>query len=111
MGRAHHRAIYFIRRHPGITVSNLDYSVHHQTKPFRVLSGLMRDGYVVQRLSANDRRQRLLPASRHSAWIKTDRSPGSRFAALQEAGLMPLQDFNEYCKVYWTTVPLPIDPA
>ena len=61
MGRAHHRAIYFIGRHPGITVSNL-LTILCITKQSlsRVLSGLMRDGYVIQRLSANDRRQRFI---------------------------------------------------
>ena len=49
MGRAHHRAIYFIGRHPGITVSSL-LTILCITKQSlsRVLSGLMRDGYVIQ---------------------------------------------------------------
>ena len=61
MGRAHHRAIYFIGRHPGITVSNL-LSILCITKQSlsRVLSGLMKDGYVIQKPGMTDRRQRLL---------------------------------------------------
>ena len=45
MGRAHHRAIYFIGRNPGITVSDL-LTILCITKQSlsRVLSGLMQDG-------------------------------------------------------------------
>ncbi|MGB0584771.1 MAG: MarR family winged helix-turn-helix transcriptional regulator, partial [Candidatus Puniceispirillaceae bacterium] len=61
MGRAHHRAIYFIGRNSGITVSDL-LTILCITKQSlsRVLSGLMRDGYVFQKPGATDRRQRLL---------------------------------------------------
>ena len=61
MGRAHHRAIYFIGRNPGITVSDL-LTILCITKQSlsRVLSGLMQDGYVTQKPGATDRRQRLL---------------------------------------------------
>ena len=61
MGRAHHRAIYFIGRHPGITVSDL-LGILNITKQSlsRVLSGLMKDGFVTQTTGATDRRQRLL---------------------------------------------------
>jgi DNA-binding MarR family transcriptional regulator len=61
MGRAHHRAIYFIGRHPGITVSNL-LTILRITKQSlsRVLSGLMNDGYVIQKPGTTDRRRRLL---------------------------------------------------
>ena len=61
MGRAHHRAIYFIGRHPGINVSEL-LTILRITKQSlsRVLSGLMSDGFVVQKPGSTDRRQRLL---------------------------------------------------
>ena len=61
MGRAHHRAIYFIGRNPGITVSDL-LTILCITKQSlsRVLSGLMQGGYVIQKPGATDRRQRLL---------------------------------------------------
>ena len=61
MGRAHHRAIYFIGRHPGTTVSDL-LTILCITKQSlsRVLSGLMKDQYVVQKPGATDKRQRLL---------------------------------------------------
>lgn len=61
LGRAHHRALYFIGRHPDITVSDL-LDILNITKQSlsRVLSQLMDEGYVEQRAGAQDRRQRLL---------------------------------------------------
>ena len=111
MGRAHHRAIYFIGRHPGITVSNL-LTILCITKQSlsRVLSGLMRDGYVIQRLSANDRRQRLLHLTQAGIALESKltsvREVGSPLPTERPA-LMPSRGFSEYCKVCWTTVPLP----
>ncbi len=60
-GRAHHRAIYFIGRYPGITVSEL-LEILQITKQSlsRVLGQLVQLGYVTQRPGSRDRRQRLL---------------------------------------------------
>jgi DNA-binding MarR family transcriptional regulator len=61
LGRAHHRAMHFIGRHPGITVSEL-LSILRITKQSlaRVLTELVDRGYVVQSPGPEDRRQRLL---------------------------------------------------
>src|ERR1700674_1180628 len=61
LGRAHHRAMHFIGRHPGITVSEL-LSILRITKQSlaRVLSDLVDRGYVAQTPGLDDRRQRLL---------------------------------------------------
>jgi DNA-binding MarR family transcriptional regulator len=61
LGRAHHRAMHFIGRHPGITVSEL-LSILRITKQSlaRVLSELIDRGYVAQSPGVGDRRQRLL---------------------------------------------------
>lgn len=61
LGRAHHRALHFIGRNPGITVSDL-LSILRITKQSlaRVLSALMEQDYVAQVPGASDRRQRLL---------------------------------------------------
>lgn len=61
LGRAHHRAMHFIGRNPGLTVSDL-LGVLRITKQSlaRVLSDLMERGYVVQAPGRADRRQRLL---------------------------------------------------
>jgi DNA-binding MarR family transcriptional regulator len=61
LGRAHHRAMHFIGRHPGITVSEL-LSILRITKQSlaRVLSETIDRGYVAQSPGVGDRRQRLL---------------------------------------------------
>jgi DNA-binding MarR family transcriptional regulator len=61
LGRAHHRALHFIGRNPGITVSDL-LTILRITKQAlaRVLGTLMGEGYVAQAPGAADRRQRLL---------------------------------------------------
>ena len=60
-GRAHHRVIYFVGRHPGMPVSQL-LSVLQITKQSlsRVLGQLVREGFVKQTRGTTDRRQRLL---------------------------------------------------
>ena len=61
LGRAHHRAIYFIGRNPSLTVSEL-LSILKITKQSlsRVLQELIGQDYVVQTPGATDRRQRCL---------------------------------------------------
>ncbi len=61
LGRAHHRALHYIGRNPGITVSDLlaILSITKQSVA-RVLSALVERGYVVQATGRTDRRQRLL---------------------------------------------------
>lgn len=61
LGRAHHRALHFIDRNPGMTVSDL-LAILRITKQSlaRVLTALMEEGYVGQTPGARDRRQRLL---------------------------------------------------
>jgi DNA-binding MarR family transcriptional regulator len=61
LGRAHHRAMHFIGRHPGITVSEL-LSILRITKQSlaRVLTDLVDRGHVAQSPGLDDRRQRLL---------------------------------------------------
>jgi DNA-binding MarR family transcriptional regulator len=60
-GRAHHRVLHFVNRHPGMKVADL-LDVLKITKQSlgRVLKQLVDQGYVIQREGANDRRQRLL---------------------------------------------------
>ncbi len=61
LGRAHHRALHFIGRNAGITVSDL-LALLRITKQSlaRVLSELVARGYVSQTQGRTDRRQRLL---------------------------------------------------
>ncbi|MEO0821337.1 MAG: MarR family transcriptional regulator [Pseudomonadota bacterium] len=60
-GRAHHRAIHFIKRRPGITVAGL-LEILQVTKQSlnRVLRQLIEDGLVTSTAGETDRRQRNL---------------------------------------------------
>jgi DNA-binding MarR family transcriptional regulator len=61
LGRAHHRALHFIGRNPGLTVSAL-LAILRITKQSlaRVLNMLVDEGYVSQAPGFEDRRMRLL---------------------------------------------------
>src|SRR5579863_3106359 len=60
-GRAHHRVIYFVGRHPEMSVTDL-LGILRITKQSlsRVLGQLVRQGFIVQHTGKSDRRQRLL---------------------------------------------------
>jgi len=60
-GRAHHRALHFIGRRPGVSVAGL-LEILGVTKQSlaRVLKPLIDHGLVEQRIGESDRRQRLL---------------------------------------------------
>ncbi len=60
-GRAHHRVIYFVGRHPSITVGEL-LGILRITKQSlsRVLGQLLREGFIEQRPGQRDKRQRLM---------------------------------------------------
>lgn len=59
LGRAHHRVIYFVGRHPGITSGEL-LGILNITKQSlaRVLKPLLEDGYLEQTQGTADRRTR-----------------------------------------------------
>lgn len=60
-GRAHHRVLHFINRHPGMKVADLLELLRITKQSLgRVLRELVQQGYVVQKAGDNDRRQRLL---------------------------------------------------
>jgi DNA-binding MarR family transcriptional regulator len=60
-GRAHHRVIHFVGRHPQMTVGEL-LGILRITKQSlsRVLGQLVQQGFITQRPGSQDRRQRLL---------------------------------------------------
>jgi DNA-binding MarR family transcriptional regulator len=60
-GRAHHRVVHFVNRHPGMRVADL-LAVLKITKQSlgRVLRELVDNGYVQQKAGDSDRRERLL---------------------------------------------------
>jgi DNA-binding MarR family transcriptional regulator len=60
-GRAHHRVVHFVNRHPGIRVADLlDILKITKQSLGRVLKQLVDNGFVEQRPGPLDRRQRLL---------------------------------------------------
>lgn len=98
MGRAHHRAIYFIGRNPGITVSDL-LAILQITKQSlsRVLSSLVETEYVEQQQGPDDRRQRLLYLTDKGAELESRLTAvqGKRFAAaFREAGANAVDGFQ-----------------
>ena len=79
-GRAHHRAIHFINRRPGLTVNELlDLLGVTKQSLNRVLRQLVDDGLVESRVGLEDRRHRnlhLTPAGRRSSRSSPRRSAG-----------------------------------
>ncbi|MGF1446049.1 MAG: MarR family winged helix-turn-helix transcriptional regulator [Pikeienuella sp.] len=64
LGRAHHRAIHFIKRRPGITVAGLQEILRVTKQSLnRVLRQLVDEGLVESREGTADRRQRHLTLS------------------------------------------------
>lgn len=78
-GRAHHRVVHFVNRHPGIRVADL-LDILNITKQSlgRVLKQLVDGGFIEQVQGPQDRRQRLLYPT------ETGRSLGLRLMAPQE---------------------------
>ncbi len=60
-GRAHHRVLHFVNRHPGMRVADLlDILKITKQSLARVLKQLIDGAFIVQRPGQTDRRQRLL---------------------------------------------------
>jgi DNA-binding MarR family transcriptional regulator len=99
LGRAHHRAMHFIGRHPGITVSEL-LSILRITKQSlaRVLSDLVDRGYVAQTPGLDDRRQRLLRLTSSGEALERrlfDRQKACLAEAFHAAGPTALAGFRQ----------------
>lgn len=63
-GRAHHRVLHFVYRHPGMKVADLlDILKITKQSLGRVLKQLVEQEFIRQKEGANDRRQRLLYAT------------------------------------------------
>jgi len=97
-GRAHHRVIYFIGRHPGISVGEL-LAILRITKQSlaRVLGQLMREGFVVQRVDHADRRRRRLYLTAEAEALErtlTDRQAARLAAASARVGDVALDGFR-----------------
>ncbi|MEP2534356.1 MarR family transcriptional regulator [Shimia sp.] len=89
-GRAHHRAIHFIKRAPGTTVTNL-LAILGVTKQSlnRVLRTLIEDGLVESRVGSADRRERNMYLTEAGEALENRLSDAQRArmrAAFRDAG-------------------------
>jgi DNA-binding MarR family transcriptional regulator len=89
-GRAHHRVLYFVDRHPEIRVADLlDILKITKQSLARVLRELVEQGFILQREGQVDRRQRLLTVTDkgQALALELSRLQADRFArALQASG-------------------------
>jgi DNA-binding MarR family transcriptional regulator len=97
-GRAHHRVIYFVGRHPGITVSEL-LRILQITKQSlsRVLGQLVREGFIAQSQGTADRRQRRLELTEQGAALERELSENQRrliARAYRDAGAEAVEGFR-----------------
>ena len=97
-GRAHHRAVHFIHRSPGTTVSNL-LTILGVTKQSlnRVLRTLVDDGLVEARVGREDRRERNLYLTDKGQALERSLSDAQRArmrAAYRAAGPQAVQGFR-----------------
>ena len=97
-GRAHHRVIHFVGRHPRMTVSEL-LGVLRITKQSlsRVLGQLVRQEFILQRPGSHDRRQRLLELTLKGRELERQLSSPQRARianAYRQAGTQAVEGFR-----------------
>jgi DNA-binding MarR family transcriptional regulator len=98
-GRAHHRVIYFVGRHPQMSVTEL-LGILRITKQSlsRVLGQLVRQGFIQQRPGSRDRRQRLLELTDRGVELERQLSENQRqriAKAYREAGAQAVEGFRK----------------
>ena len=97
-GRAHHRALHFISRRPGVSVAGLlDILGVTKQSLARVLKPLIDQGLVEQRIGESDRRQRLLYLTKLGAAFEERLSAPQRARmarAFREAGPEAVEGFR-----------------
>jgi len=98
LGRAHHRALHFIGRTPGMTVTDL-LAVLSITKQSlsRVLNTLVERGFVSLAPGRTDRRQRLLHLTASGEALERalfERQKETLVAAYREAGGASVEGFR-----------------
>ncbi len=99
LARMHHRVVYFVGRHPRITVSDL-LAILRITKQSlsRVLGELVRQGFIVQTTGLRDRRQRLLELTEKGVELERQLSETQRHRiarAYRMAGAEAVQGFRK----------------
>ncbi len=98
LGRAHHRAVYFIGRNPGITVGELlDQLGITKQSLSRVIRRLTEDGFVTVDAGLKDRRQRRLALTARGEAVERETTEAQRalFAsAYRQAGAEAVEGFR-----------------
>jgi DNA-binding MarR family transcriptional regulator len=94
LGRAHHRVLHFVNRHPAIRVADLLELLKITKQSLgRVLRQLVQDGWIEQMPGPNDRRERRLTLTQRGRTLATE------LAHLQtrriEAALGEIEDLGE----------------
>lgn len=97
-GRAHHRVIYFVGRHPRMSVTEL-LGILRITKQSlsRVLGQLVQQGFIAQHPGSRDRRQRLLELTPKGVELERQLSENQRqriAKAYREAGAQAVEGFR-----------------
>ena len=98
-GRAHHRVIHFVGRHPQMTVGEL-LGILRITKQSlsRVLGQLVRQGFIFQLPGIQDRRQRLLDLTAKGRELERQLSEPQRSRvanAYHQAGPRAVEGFRK----------------
>ena len=98
-GRAHHRVIHFVGRHPQMTVGEL-LAILRITKQSlsRVLGQLVRQEFILQQPGSQDRRQRLLELTPKGRDLERKLSEPQRARianAYRQAGSQAVEGFRE----------------
>jgi DNA-binding MarR family transcriptional regulator len=98
-GRAHHRVIHFVGRHPQISVTDL-LGILKITKQSlsRVLGQLVKENYIIQRPGLRDRRQRLLELTDKGKELERQLSENQRALiarAYRAAGAAAVEGFRK----------------
>lgn len=98
-GRAHHRVVHFVGRHPQITVGELLLILRITKQSLnRVLGQLVRQGFIIQHRGAQDRRQRLLELTDRGRELERRLSELQRArvgAAYRKAGAQAVEGFRK----------------
>lgn len=98
-GRAHHRVVHFVGRHPEITVTEL-LGILRITKQSlnRVLAQLVRQEFILQRPGLKDRRQRLLELTAKGRELERELSEPQRVRvanAYRQGGASGVEGFRK----------------
>jgi DNA-binding MarR family transcriptional regulator len=98
-GRAHHRVIHFVGRHPQMTVGELLGTLRITKQSLsRVLGQLIRQGFIIRRPGARDRRQRLLDLTPKGRELERQLSEPQRVRvvnAYRHAGARAVEGFRK----------------